>query len=103
MVDEPAASSIRVSIVYALPDRYWSVSVTVPPGSDVAQALAAARMDERVPGLDFDPARLAIFSRPATLATRLHQGDRIELLRPLAADPKQSRRQRAEGASAKKR
>jgi hypothetical protein len=90
---------IRVSVVYALPDRYWSVPLELPTGADVAQALAAAGMDEKVPGLDFDAARLAIFSRPATLATRLHDGDRVELLRALAVDPKQSRRQRAAIAS----
>jgi putative ubiquitin-RnfH superfamily antitoxin RatB of RatAB toxin-antitoxin module len=42
-----------------------------------------------------DAACLAVFGRAATPATRLHAGDRIEILRPLLADPKQRRRERA--------
>ena len=84
-----------VDVVYALPDRYWSVRVEVPAGAKLAQALAAARMETVVPGWVLDEGLLAIFSRPAMLATPLHDGDRIELLRPLQVDPKQSRRDRA--------
>ena len=89
-------SAVRVEVVYALPDRYWSALVELPVGSNVAQALAAANLEEKVPGLEIDSDMLAIFSRPATLTTALHDGDRIELLRPLPLDPKQLRRERAE-------
>jgi putative ubiquitin-RnfH superfamily antitoxin RatB of RatAB toxin-antitoxin module len=47
------------------------------------------------PAASADLGCLAVFGRAVTLATALHPGDRIELLRPLLADPKQRRRERA--------
>lgn len=72
--------------------RWW---VQAAPGATVADALALAREAGMDPGLA-DPARLAIYGQAATPETRLHAGDRIELLRPLLVDPKQARRARAE-------
>lgn len=93
------AAPIRVEVVYALPDRCTSVPVELAAGACVADALEAAAMPERVPGLEVDPARLAVFGRAVTLQTPLHGGDRVEILRPLLADPKQARRRRAETAA----
>lgn len=98
-----SSASIRVTVVHALPERYWSVSLVLPADARVADALAQARLQESFREIDIDPARLAIFSRPATPDTRLRDGDRIEILRPLQADPKQARRERASDTPAKKR
>ena len=104
MTTEAAAGpGIRVQVVYALPERYWSVRLQLAGGATVSQALAAARLEPLVEGLQIDPAQLAIFSRPATLSTVLRDGDRLEILRPLSADPKQSRRARALESSPRKR
>lgn len=84
-----------MEVVYALPDRHWSVTVELPAGATVAQALAAAELPGRVPGLDVGALGLGIFGRRAELDTPLREGDRIELLRPLRADPKTARRKRA--------
>jgi uncharacterized protein len=92
-----------VEVVYALPEKYWLVRLELPAGSTAAQALALARVEELVEGAQVDPARLAIFSRPATLSTVMREGDRLEILRPLSADPKQSRRTRAFVSSPGKR
>lgn len=92
------AQPLRVTVVYALPERCWSVAVTLDPGSRVADALAAARLEEQVPGLQVDTERLAVFGVTATLGTILREGDRVEVLRPLLADPKQARRERARTA-----
>lgn len=86
---------LRVQVVHALPERYWAVSVDLPAGATVAQALSEAKLADRVPDLLVDVRCLAIFSRPATPETLLHDGDRIEILRPLLVDPKQQRRDRA--------
>jgi putative ubiquitin-RnfH superfamily antitoxin RatB of RatAB toxin-antitoxin module len=51
-----------------------------------------------VPGLGVDAAMLAIFGNTATPESLLHDGDRVEVLRPLVADPKQARRERAKSA-----
>jgi putative ubiquitin-RnfH superfamily antitoxin RatB of RatAB toxin-antitoxin module len=93
------AAMLRIEVVYALPARCWSVRVDLPPGASVAEALTAAAMDTKVPGLVVDGARLAVFGRSVVPASLLHDGDRIEILRPLLADPKQARRKRAEDAA----
>ncbi len=93
------AAPLRIEVVYALPERCIGVRLELPPGATVADALAAAKMQERVPGLVLDPARLAVFGRAVTPETPLHGGDRVEILRPLLADPKQARRQRADTAA----
>jgi putative ubiquitin-RnfH superfamily antitoxin RatB of RatAB toxin-antitoxin module len=88
--------TVRVTVVYALPDAYWSHEVVLPAPATVAQALAAAKLE--VPGLVVDPARLAVFGQATTPGTTLHDGDRVEILRPLLIDPKDARRKRAEDA-----
>ncbi|HEU0153820.1 MAG TPA: RnfH family protein [Arenimonas sp.] len=93
-----AAATLRIEVVYALVDRCWRVPVSLAAGARVADALAAADLPAKVPGLAVDPSMLAIFGRTATLASALHDGDRVEVLRPLVADPKQARRERAKSA-----
>lgn len=95
--------TIRVEVVYAWPERYWSVRLELASGATVFEALAAVDGKRCAEGIEIDPARLAIFSRPAQLLTILRDGDRLELLRPLLADPKQSRRERAVESAPKKR
>jgi putative ubiquitin-RnfH superfamily antitoxin RatB of RatAB toxin-antitoxin module len=96
---EMAPARIQVEVIYALPDRYWSVRLDLAEGSRVAEALAAAKA--QLPEVPIDQDRLAVFSRPVTLDGVLRDGDRLEILRPLIADPKQARRERA--ADARKR
>lgn len=99
-------ATIAVEVLYALPERYWSVSVRVPAGASVAEALLQAGADwlpECYQAEFGNPAGLAIFGRIATGQTRLHEGDRIEILRPLLADPKLARRKRAADAKRGKR
>jgi putative ubiquitin-RnfH superfamily antitoxin RatB of RatAB toxin-antitoxin module len=93
------AAPLRIEVVYALPERCFRVAVELPAGATVADALAAAAMPEQVPGLVVEPARLAVFGQAATPRTPLHDGDRVEILRPLLADPKQARRERAQTAA----
>ncbi len=89
------AALIQVTVVYALAHRCWTVALALPSGSRVADALAAADMPSRVPGLVVDADDLAVFGHTADSQTPLHDGDRVEVLRPLLADPKQARRERA--------
>lgn len=94
-----AGRELRVQVVYALPQRCWTVEVVLAEGALVADALARAELAAVLPEGAVDPARLAVFGSTATLETRLHDGDRVEILRPLLADPKQARRQRAREAA----
>jgi putative ubiquitin-RnfH superfamily antitoxin RatB of RatAB toxin-antitoxin module len=88
---EPAL--LAVSVVHAWPDRYVSVALRLPAGATVGEALTQAAPG--LTGIEVDPARLAVFGRAAHLDTPLHEGDRIEILRPLQVDPKEARRARA--------
>jgi uncharacterized protein len=87
------AAMLEVEIVYALSDRSWTVRHLLAAPATVGQALQCGLPE--VPGLKVDPARLAVFGRAVGLDTPLHDGDRIELLRPLVMDPKEARRRRA--------
>lgn len=91
-------ATLQIEVVYALPDRCWRVLVRLPAGSTVGDALAAADLPSRVPGLVVDPDGLAVFGQAVTPATVLHDGDRVEVLRPLRVDPMQARRRRAREA-----
>lgn len=86
---------MRVSVAVALPGRQEVIDLELPPGATVADAIAAARIAERFPGLDLSAMRLGIWSREAEARTRLRDADRVELYRALKADPKQQRRNRA--------
>jgi putative ubiquitin-RnfH superfamily antitoxin RatB of RatAB toxin-antitoxin module len=92
MADGPP---MRVTVAYAAPGTEAIVVVDLAPGSTVGDALAASRLLERA---DVDAAGLAcaIHGEPADAATPLRPGDRVELVRPLIADPKEARRRRAQ-------
>jgi len=87
--------SLRVTVAVALPDRQEVVAVELADGATVADALAAARLDERFPGLAVGSMPVGLWSRRCDPATPVRDGDRVELYRPLQADPKAMRRARA--------
>ena len=80
---------IRVELVRAWPRRFEAVTVELPGGATIADALAAAGLPQE------GTTGMAVFGERATPATVLRDGDRVELLRPLRADPKEARRRRA--------
>ena len=87
--------TIRVEVVYALPERQALLSVELPAGSTVAEAIEASGVRREFPDLEIDPEALGIFSRKVSPDQQLREGDRVEIYRPLRADPKEVRRQRA--------
>ena len=86
---------MRVSVAIALRARQEVVEVELAEGSRVADVLACAAVRERLRGLDADSMEVGIWSRRCTRDAALRDGDRVELYRPLAADPKAMRRARA--------
>ena len=86
---------MRVTVAVALASRQEVIELELAARATVADALAAARLAERFPGVDFAAMRTGIWSRAAGAATLLREGDRVELYRPLEADPKDMRRTRA--------
>ena len=84
---------MRVSVAVALPTRQEVVELALPEGATVADALAAARVEERF-GVA-PSARVGIWSRPCARGDKLREGDRVEVYRELQADAKAQRRARA--------
>lgn len=85
---------MKVAVAYGGPEGEAIDIVDVPAGARLADAVGRAGLVVRF-GLDLAGVSYAIFGERATPQTPLREGDRIELLRPLLADPKAVRRQRA--------
>ncbi|NKC18329.1 MULTISPECIES: RnfH family protein [Pseudoalteromonas] len=89
---------IKVEVVFALPDSATSLSVDVPEGTSAEQAVLQSGILERCPEIDANDLTLGIWNRTVKLHQVVSDGDRIEIYRPLIADPKEARRRRAEKA-----
>lgn len=86
---------IAVTVALALPDRQEVVALRLEDGSTVADALARSDLARRFPEVDLAAAPVGIWSRPCARSAVLRDGDRVEVYRPLKADPKEMRRRRA--------
>jgi putative ubiquitin-RnfH superfamily antitoxin RatB of RatAB toxin-antitoxin module len=93
--------AIRIEIAYATPEKQVILSLKVSPGTTVEQAIAKSAIREEFPAMKKVPAGVGIFSRKVALDHILRQGDRIEIYRPLIADPKEVRRERAKKEAGK--
>jgi len=89
------AEPIVVEVAYALPQEQLILRLELPAGTTLQEALRRSGILERFPQIDLAQDRVGIFSRPAQLADVLHDGDRVEIYRPLVVDPKEARRRRA--------
>lgn len=89
------AEIISISVVYALPDRQVVVPLQVPVGTSVEQAVERSGLLREFPDITTRPLHCAIYARPVQLSQLVRAADRIEILRPLLIDPKESRRQAA--------
>jgi len=86
---------IRVEVTYALLGEQTLVSLEMPAGTTVGEALAASRLAQRFPSIDPARCKIGIFGKVTSLGTVLQEGDRVEVYRPLIAEPKEARRRRA--------
>ncbi|MDZ4813566.1 MAG: RnfH family protein [Pseudomonadota bacterium] len=91
----PEPANIQVEVLFALPDQQWLRSVSLPAGSTLGQAIEASGIAEHFNTLIVTDQNVGVYSRPASLATVLGHGDRVEIYRPLTRDPKDTRRLRA--------
>lgn len=89
------AERITVEVVCATPARQLLRRLTLPAGSTAMQAVEQSGILQAMPDVSFDPARLGIFARRVPPGELLHDGDRVEIYRPLTLDPKDARRRRA--------
>ncbi len=88
-------NQINIEIAYALPDRYYLNSFKVDEGTMIQTAILQSGILQQFTEIDLRENKVGIYSRPAKLTDQLKDGDRIEIYRPLLADPKEIRRKRA--------
>jgi hypothetical protein len=90
---------IRVEVVYALPQEQKVVALTLERGATVGDALIRSALAGEHSEIDLAQCRVGIYGRRVSSETILADGDRVEIYRPLTADPKQARRRRASRTS----
>jgi hypothetical protein len=97
------AESIQIEVTYAKPDRQDVVRLKVPEGSTIQHAIEASGLARRYPEIDLAKAKVGIYGKLSRMDTVVRERDRVEIYRPLIADPKEVRKQRAaEGKTMKK-
>ena len=84
-----------IEIAYAKPQQQCLLSLEVPAKATAQQAIEQSGILEQFPEIDLNINRVGIFSKPCKLDQLLQAGDRIEIYRPLIADPKEARKNRA--------
>jgi len=95
--------NISIEVVYALPNEQFLIRKSVPDGTTVAEAIQASGILDKHPEIDLDKNKLGIFGKLTKLDSALRDKDRVEIYRPLIADPKEIRRKRAEEGKAMKK
>lgn len=95
---------VRVEVAYAAPHaRAVAIEVTLDPGATVEEAIRRSGIVARFPEIDLARNRVGIFGEPVRLNDPVRDNDRVEIYRPLVADPKEARRQRAGARKAARR
>jgi putative ubiquitin-RnfH superfamily antitoxin RatB of RatAB toxin-antitoxin module len=97
------ADSLQVEVIYALAARQEIARLKLAEGATVQQAIEASGLLQKFPEIDLTKNKLGIYAKLAKADTVLRDRDRVEIYRPLIADPKEVRKQRAaEGKVMKK-
>ena len=90
-----AKTLLRIEVAYALREEQVLLELEMAEGTTARQAVERSGILRRFPDIDLAQASLGIFGRVVSPDTPLRDGDRVEIYRPLIADPKQARRTRA--------
>lgn len=88
------SDSIHVEVAYAKPSIQVIIPFEVPLGTTVLQVIEQTGILKKFKDIDLNQNKVGIFSKPCALDTLLREGDRVEIYRPLLADPKEIRRRR---------
>ena len=91
-------TTIKVEVAYALPHKQALIEVELPLGTTALEAAQLSGIANNFDGVDLDDARFGIFGQVISPTQVLRGGDRVEIYRPLTADPKEVRKARAERA-----
>ncbi|RDX35941.1 RnfH family protein [Kangiella sp. HD9-110m-PIT-SAG07] len=94
-VEQKSREKISVEVCYALPEQQTLLKVTVDAETTLKDVIELSGILEQHKEIDLAENKVGVFSKPAKLDDTLHDGDRIEIYRPLLIDPKEVRKQRA--------
>jgi len=86
---------MSVEVTYALPDRQVILSLDVAVDASVEEVIRASGILAQFPEIDLASNKVGVFGKLGKLTDTLHAGDRVEIYRPLIADPKEVRKKRA--------
>ena len=98
-----SAEKISVEVAYALPDQQTIVALTVAADATLQEVIQASGLLDQYPDIDLRKNKVGVFGKLGKLTDTLHAGDRVEIYRPLIADPKEVRKQRAAAGKAMKK
>jgi len=102
-MSEQTASRFQVEVAYARPEGQFIIPVEVEAGMTLRHAIERSGLLEKCPEIDIASAKVGVFGKLSKLDKELRPRDRVEVYRPLIADPKEVRKQRsAEGKRMKK-
>jgi uncharacterized protein len=87
---------IKIEVAYALPHEQTLLKLSVPQGATIAEAVNLSGLLGKYPEIDLVKGKFGLFGKLSKVDTVLREKDRVEIYRPLLADPKEVRRKRAE-------
>lgn len=90
-----SSETIHIEVAYAKPEEQQVIPLTVKTPCTAQQAIEQSGILIYFPEIDLNQNKIGIFSRLCALDTQLREGDRVEIYRPLLADPKEIRKRRA--------
>lgn len=90
------SDKIKIEVVYALPHEQTLLTLEVPQGTTLGDAIKISGILEKYPDINLATNKVGIFGKLSKLDVQMRDKDRIEIYRPLIADPKEVRRKRAE-------
>jgi putative ubiquitin-RnfH superfamily antitoxin RatB of RatAB toxin-antitoxin module len=96
-------SKIFIEIAYAMPEKQRIIELQVAPDCTIESAIQQSGLLALFPEIDLTKQQVGVFSQQRNLSDKVKEGDRIEIYRPLAVDPKQARRARAQQAQSPKK
>jgi len=103
MATKSLNKTVSVQVVYATPEKQVLKQITVPESATIEMTVALSGLLEEFPEIDLLKNDVGVFSERRQLGDVVRAGDRVEIYRPLVADPKEVRRRRAQNANNKKK
>ncbi|MEL7312262.1 MAG: RnfH family protein [Pseudomonadota bacterium] len=94
-MDALASGTLSVQVALALPERQWVKTLSVSPGTTLQDAIDQSGLDKECPDLDLAILGVGVWGEVESRSQLVKAGDRIELYRPLALDPREARRELA--------